>query len=111
MNDDRNKSYPYLPRGPTARHDGLEEGEPDCGSAIHCWLDVEVAARNCYVAFFDNHQLNEKPTEKPYILRYTSTSLAFVEKQRASLNLGAPASSPFVTIFVKGVCIQRCHNA
>lgn len=45
------------------------------GVVVHCWLDEEIGSFDCYVAFFGNEFPNGKPPEKPYILRYASTSL------------------------------------
>ncbi len=79
MNDDRNTSGPYLPPGTKVRYYGLEEGGPEYGIVVHCWLDEEINAYDCYVAFFGNHQPIGKPTEEPYILRYAATSLTAIE--------------------------------
>jgi hypothetical protein len=45
------------------------------GVVVHCWLDEEIGGFDCYVAFFGNEFPNGKPPEKPYVLRYASTSL------------------------------------
>lgn len=79
MNDDQSTSGPYLPPGTAVRYDGLEEGGPEYGIVVHCWLDDEIGAHDCYVAFFGNKRLTGKPTEKPYILRYASTSLTVID--------------------------------
>jgi hypothetical protein len=79
MNDDQNTSGPYLPPGTAVRYDGLEEGGPEYGTVVHCWFDDEIGAHDCYVAFFGNKQPMGKPIEKPYILRYASTSLTVID--------------------------------
>lgn len=45
------------------------------GVVVHCWFDSEFGFHDCYVAFFGEHLPNGRPSEKPYILRYASTSL------------------------------------
>lgn len=79
MNDDQNTSGPYLPPGTEVRYDGLHEGGPEYGTVIHCWLDDEIGAHDCYVAFFGDKQPMGKPIEKPYILRYASTLLTVID--------------------------------
>lgn len=79
MNDDRNTSGPYLPPGTKVRIDGLEQGGPEYGIVVHCWLDDEIGTYDCYVAFFGNQQPIGKPIKTPYILRYFSTTLAVIE--------------------------------
>ena len=64
----------YFPPGTPVRYDGMEDG-PEYGVVVYCWFDDEIQAHDCYVAFFGNKQPSGKPTEKPYILRYASTSL------------------------------------
>ena len=70
---------PYLPAGTHVRYDGLDDGGPEYGVVVHCWLDVEIDGHDCYVAFFGNQQPTGKPTEKPYILRYASASLTVID--------------------------------
>jgi hypothetical protein len=79
MNDDQDISGPYLLTGTTVRYDGLEEGGPEYGIVVHCWIDDEIGAHDCYVAFFGNKQPMGKPIKKPYILRYASTSLTVID--------------------------------
>lgn len=79
MNEERSASGPYLPAGTKVRYDGLEEGSPEHGIVVHCWLDTEINAHDCYVAFFGKRQPNGKPAEKPYILRYASASLTVMD--------------------------------
>lgn len=80
MNDDQNTPGPYLPPGTAVRYDGLEEGGPEYGIVLHCWLDDEIGANDCDVAFFGDKQPTGKPIVKPYILRYASTSLTVIDK-------------------------------
>ena len=76
MTEDEATLGPYLPPGTPVRYDGLEQGGLEHGVVIHCWLDDEINAYDCYVAFFGNEEPAGKPAEKPYILRYASTSLS-----------------------------------
>lgn len=74
---------PYLPPGTHVRYDGLEEGGPEYGVVIHCWLNEEIdGGYDCYVAFFGNEQPTGKPAGKPYVLRYASTSLTVIDPDR-----------------------------
>lgn len=79
MNGDQNTSGPYLPPGTAVRYDGLEEGGPEYGAVVHCWFDEGIGAYDCYVAFFGDKQPVGRPVEKPYILRYASTSLTVID--------------------------------
>jgi len=78
MTDRQDIHGPYLPPGTRVRNDGLEEGGPEYGVVVHCWLEEEIDGYDCYVAFFGNEQPIGKPAEKPYILRYASTSLTVI---------------------------------
>jgi hypothetical protein len=64
----------FFPSGTLVRYDGME-GDPEYGVVIHCWLDDEIQAHDCYVAFFGSMLPSGKPIKKPYILRYASISL------------------------------------
>jgi hypothetical protein len=76
MTEDEATSGPYLAPGTPVRYDSLEQCGPEYGVVVHCWLDDEINAYDCYVvAFFGNEEPAGKPPEKPYILRYASTSL------------------------------------
>jgi hypothetical protein len=75
VTDPENTYGPYLPPGTLVRYDGVDEGKPEYGIVVHCWLDDEMAAYDCYVAFFGNQKPTGKPTETPYVLRYFSSSL------------------------------------
>ena len=78
MTNSQNDGGAYLPPGTLVRYDGLDQGGPEFGVVIHSWYDDEIDAYDCYVAFLGNEQPTGKPTEKPYVLRYASTSLAVV---------------------------------
>lgn len=75
------RSGPYLLPGTAVRYDGLANGDPEnqggseYGVVVHCWLDEEIQAHDCYVAFFGNTKPIGRPQKKPYILRYASLSL------------------------------------
>lgn len=75
-----------IPIGTTVRYDGLAEGGPEFGVVVSCWLDPAVGLHDCYVAFFGRELPSGAPTEKPYILRYASTSLARLEAERPTLS-------------------------
>jgi len=79
MTDSDDIHGPYLPPGTPVLYDGLVEGGPEYGVVVHCWLDEEIYGYDCYVAFFGNTQPTAKPAEKPYILRYASTSLTVID--------------------------------
>lgn len=64
----------YLAPGTSVCYDGIED-EPEYGVVVHCWFDDDIQTYDCYVAFFGNSQPKGAPIEKPYILRYASTSL------------------------------------
>ena len=54
------------------------------GVVIHCWQNEEHQVFDCYVAFFGKDGFpKNKPSEKPYILRYASTSLSVVSDPQA----------------------------
>ena len=71
----------YLPPGTRVQYDGLsvEDGGPEYGIVIHCWVNEEIEGYDCYVAFFGNAFPMGKPHEKPYILRYFSGSLTVLD--------------------------------
>ena len=73
---------PYLPPGTPVRNDGLDEGGPEYGVVVHCWLEQEIDGYDCYVAFFGNEPPTGKPAKMPYILRYASTSLTVVNPDK-----------------------------
>lgn len=61
------------------RSTNAENGEEteEFGYIIHAWVDDEVDAVDCYVAFMGNTwpSIGVKPSEKPYVLRYFLSSL------------------------------------
>ena len=42
----------YLAPGTRVCRRGSEEGGCEYGIVVHCWLDAEIEAYDCYVAFF-----------------------------------------------------------
>lgn len=64
---------PYHPPGTVVRLDG--GGRPEYGVVVHCWIDQEIRAYDCYVAFFGHELPTGKPTRIPYVLRYPSMHL------------------------------------
>jgi hypothetical protein len=80
MNDDQNAIGPFLPAGTKVRYDGLEEGGPEFGVVVHCWMSEEIEACDCYVAFFGNEFPSGHPKQKPYVLRYAASSLSVVSE-------------------------------
>ena len=66
----------HIPAGTAVRYDGLVEGGPEFGVVVHCWLDAEINAYDCYVAFVGSCVPRGKPDVKPYILQYAAVSLA-----------------------------------
>lgn len=65
----------YIAPGTTVRYDGHKEGGPEYGVVVHCWDDEEAHGYDCYVAFFGSALPSGKPNERPYVLRYASSSL------------------------------------
>lgn len=55
------------------------EEAPEYGVVIHCWRIEELDAYDCYVAFFGSEFPTGEPNEKPYILRYYTSTLETVE--------------------------------
>ena len=47
----------------------------EVGIVIWTWHDSFLGGEDCYVAFFGKEFPQNKPSEKPYVLRYLSTSL------------------------------------
>jgi hypothetical protein len=52
MRNDQGMIGPFLPAGTTVRYDGLVEGGPEFGIVVHCWMNEDIGAYDCYVAFF-----------------------------------------------------------
>jgi len=69
----------YLPVGTRVRYDGREEGGPEYGIVVHCWMNDEMGGYDCYVAFFGDRLPAGKPPDRPYILRYLAASLTVVD--------------------------------
>lgn len=69
----------FLPPGTRVRLDWHGEERFELGIVVHCWLDGEIAAYDCYVAFFGDEFPSGRPSEKPYILRYAAVSLVEVD--------------------------------
>ena len=66
----------YLPPGTRVRYDGT--GEPEYGIVVHCWINDQIQAYDCYIAFFGDQFPEGAPKYIPYILRYASTSVVVV---------------------------------
>jgi len=56
------------------------EAAPEYGVVVHCWRDEGIDIYHCYVAFFGAGFPTGVPSEKPYILRYSTSTLRTVEK-------------------------------
>jgi hypothetical protein len=67
-----------LPPGTRVRYDGLEDG-PEYGIVVHCWFNEEIGGHDCHVAFFGGAFPSGAPEQKPYMLRYASTSLVVID--------------------------------
>ena len=52
----------------------------ECGIIVHVW-DDKYGQQDCYVAFFGKKFPDGEPKEKPYILRYYSSSLNYAEPE------------------------------
>ena len=78
---DHNPHGKFLRPGTPVRYDGgREEGITEYGVVVHCWLDDEIGGYDCYVAFFGEEQPSGKPSDRPYILRYATTSLVVLDQ-------------------------------
>lgn len=74
---------PYLAPGTKVRHvvhygEHDAPGEWEYGVVVHCWLNEQMQAYDCYVAFFGGSLPTGAPNERPYVLRYFSTSLEVI---------------------------------
>ena len=56
------------------------DGSWEDGVVVHCWLNDEINAYDCYVAFFGEAIPAGQPAAKPYVLRYASTSLTVLKE-------------------------------
>jgi len=45
------------------------------GVVVCCWMNPEMQAYDCYVAFFGKEFPTGVPSAQPYVLRYFSASL------------------------------------
>jgi len=54
-----------------------DENFSEVGIIVHAWIDPELDAIDCYVAFFGEvwPKLGEKPNDIPYVLKYLLSSL------------------------------------
>jgi hypothetical protein len=80
MNNDQAAIDPLLPVGTKVRYDGLQDGGPEFGVVVHCWMSEELGGYDCYVAFFGNEFPSGRPKQKPYVLRYAASSLNIVRE-------------------------------
>jgi len=69
----------FLESGTPVRRTNVTDGIWEDGVVVHCWFDDEIHAHDCYVAFFGDVIPEGKPSVKPYVLRYASTSLVVIE--------------------------------
>lgn len=60
-------------------HRQNDEISPEYGVVVHCWHDDQLQGYDCYVAFFGDGFPPTMPPEKPYILRYSASTLATIE--------------------------------
>jgi hypothetical protein len=74
------RSDSFLPAGTKVRLDGLQEGGPEFGVVVHCWMSDEIGGYDCYVAFFGDEFPSGAPNQKPYVLRYAASSLDVVSE-------------------------------
>ena len=56
---------------------GDDKSSCEVGIIVHAWIDPDLEATDCYVAFFGNTWPlpGEKPNQIPYVLRYFLSSL------------------------------------
>jgi len=52
----------------------------EVGVIVHTWFDNQMDATDCHVAFYGEEFPSGKPSEKPYVLRYFSSSLEVVNE-------------------------------
>ena len=60
----------------------VKRNDPDhdeVGIVVSCWFEEEILAKDCYIAFFGEEFPSGKPNVKPYVLRYSATSLTVVD--------------------------------
>ena len=51
----------------------------EVGIIIYTWESKEILEIDCYIAFFGKSFPQAEPDEKPYVLRYTLSSLEILE--------------------------------
>lgn len=73
------KDWEYLSPGTKVQYDGGQDGGPECGIVVHCWMNEEIHGYDCYVAFFGQAFPVGKPSCIPYVLRYASVSLDVID--------------------------------
>jgi len=84
---DQAHSEPIKPGTYVKANDPVHE---EYGIVISCWYEQEIRDFDCYVAFFgDAFPVgdafpNEKPNPKPYVLRYSVTSLIPIDDPYAA---------------------------
>lgn len=78
MNEDEGVIGSALPAGTKVRLDTHDERGPEFGVVVHCWMNADIGAYDCYVAFFGNELPSGQPKQRPYVLRYAVTSLKVV---------------------------------
>ncbi|MEZ5960259.1 MAG: hypothetical protein R3C30_07480 [Hyphomonadaceae bacterium] len=69
----------FLSPGTKVRYDGLVDRGPEFGIVIHCWIDPDHDFYDCHIAFYGDALPEGAPREKPYVLRYASTSLVVLD--------------------------------
>ena len=69
----------YLQPGTLVRLINHRDGGQEDGVVVHCWLDDELGVFDCYVAFFGSAIPEGKPSDKPHVMRYASTSLTEIK--------------------------------
>jgi predicted dienelactone hydrolase len=81
MDDINNSDLSKLIGKKVIRHEAVvfedDENFSEVGIIVHAWIDPELDAIDCYVAFFGEvwPELGEKPNDIPYVLRYLLSSL------------------------------------
>jgi hypothetical protein len=78
MTDQSDVLGQFLPAGTRVRLDNQLNGKSEFGVVVHCWMDEEVRAYDCYIAFFGDSFPTGQPEQKPYVLRYFSKTLKVV---------------------------------
>lgn len=66
----------WLAPGTEVCYCGKDGQGTERGVVVYSWYDESIGGFDCYVAFFGTEMPSGPPLEKPYILRYASSSLA-----------------------------------